>query len=129
MLFHSFANQDERRKFGGSAFIEFQYCTYKSTTKLKKIVNKHEYWTDSSLYVHVDDIERFHSDYGDIFYGGTYHDLQSGEVDIYGINYYTPAQLKDIILKVEEKKPLDYETILEWLRNGERFNGFYILGI
>lgn len=77
----------------------------------------------------MDDIECFCSDYGDIFYGGTYHNLHSGEVDIYGINYYTPVQLKGIILKIEEKKPLDYQVILEWLKNGEQFNGFYILGI
>lgn len=129
MIFHSFANQDERRKFGGSAFIELQYCTLKSKTKLAKVVNKHGYWRDSSLYIYMDDIECFCSDYGDIFYGGTYHNLHSGEVDIYGINYYTPVQLKGIILKIEEKKPLDYQVILEWLKNGEQFNGFYILGI
>ncbi|MGN0771559.1 MAG: hypothetical protein ACI4MI_03115 [Christensenellales bacterium] len=99
MIFHSFANQEERRKFGGSAFIELQYCT----TKHVKVVNKHGYWRDSSLYIYVDDIESFCCDYGDIFYGGTYHNLHSGEVDISGMNYYTPVQLKGIILKIEEK--------------------------
>ena len=37
MIFHSFKNQNERRTFGGSAFIEIQYCTQKSGTELKKI--------------------------------------------------------------------------------------------
>ena len=26
MLFHTFKSQEERRKFGGSAFIEIQFC-------------------------------------------------------------------------------------------------------
>lgn len=128
-MFHSFKNQDERRKFGGSAFIELQYCTLRSGTTLKKIVKSPKYWLDSSLYIYVDDIQSFCLNYGEIFFGGTYQNLQSGGVDVYGINYYSPTQLKDIIMKIEEQKPLEYAIILEWLKNAENFNGFYILGI
>ncbi|MGN0813865.1 MAG: hypothetical protein ACI4MH_01380 [Candidatus Coproplasma sp.] len=119
MIFHSFENQEERRKFGGSAFIELQYCTLKPETGIKKTVKSHGYWADSSLYIHADDIDRFCSCYGEIF----------GKFDVYGVNYYTPAQVKDFVLKIEEIKPMDYEIILNWLKNCEHFNGFYILGI
>ena len=129
MIFHSFKNQDARRTFGGSAFIEMQYCTQKLGTKLKKIVNAHGYWIDSSLYIYIDDIESFLSNYEEIFYGGTYQNLHSGKVDIFGVNYYSPERLKNTLLKIEEQKPLEYTVILEWLKNGENFNGFYILGI
>lgn len=84
---------------------------------------------DDSLYIYVDDIDDFLSDYAEIFYGGTYQNLHSGKVDIYGVNYYSPAQLKSILPKIEEQKPLDHAVISEWLKNGENLNGFYILGI
>ncbi len=129
MIFHSFKNQNERRTFGGSAFIEIQYCTQKSGTELKKIVNTSRHWIDNSLYIYFDDIDSFFANYKKIFYEGTYQNLHSGEVDIFGINYYSSEQLKNILLKIEEQKPLDYMVIVEWLKNGENFNGFYILGI
>ena len=37
MLFHKFKNQEERRAFGGSSFIEIQYCTLFETTDIKVI--------------------------------------------------------------------------------------------
>ena len=131
MIFHSFANQEERRNFGGTAFMELQYCTLRPETEIKKIVGvgAHGNWMDSSLYIYLDDIECFCSNYGDIFYGGTYNNLHKGRLDINGINYYTPAQAKEILLKIEGKKPLDYEVISEWLKNGKQYNGFYVLGV
>lgn len=131
MIFHSFANQEERQNFGGAAFMELQYCTLRPETEIKKIVGvgAHGNWMDSSLYIYLDDIECFCSNYGDIFYGGTYNNLHQGRLDINGINYYTPAQAKEILLKIEGKKPLDYEVISEWLKNGKQYNGFYVLGV
>ena len=131
MIFHSFANQEERKNFGGTAFMELQYCTLRPETEIKKIVGvgAHGNWMDSSLYIYLDDIESFCSNYGDIFYGGTYNNLHQGMLDINGINYYTPAQAKEILLKIEGKKPLDYEVISEWLKNGKQYNGFYVLGV
>ena len=131
MIFHSFANQEERENFGGTAFMELQYCTLRPETEIKKIVGvgAHGNWMDSSLYIYLDDIECFCSNYGDIFYGGTYNNLHQGRLDINGINYYTPAQAKEILLKIEGKKPLDYEVISEWLKNGKQYNGFYVLGV
>lgn len=128
MLFYSFKNQDERRKYG-SAFMELQYCTLNSKTELKKIVKLHGCWVDSSLYIYIDDIGSFCSIYGEIFYGGTYANLLNGKIDIYGVNYYSPEQLTEIIDKIEEQKPLHCEVLLEWLKKGLEYNGFYILGI
>lgn len=130
-MFHSFKNKDERRQFGGSAFIEIQYCKLKSKTRIKKIVSIRsvDNWQDDSLYIHVADIEDFYSNYKDIFIDGTYNNLKKGEIDLYGINYYSPQQLIEIIDRIEKLKPQDYKIILKWLKQGFNYNGFYILGI
>lgn len=36
LMFYRFENQEMRRNFGGSAFIEIQYCKLKPETKTKK---------------------------------------------------------------------------------------------
>ena len=61
MLFHSFNTQDERRAFGGSDFLELQFCEHKSGTSIKRIVNKIENWRNDSLYVSGDDMDTFYS--------------------------------------------------------------------
>lgn len=130
-MFHTFKNREDRRAFGGSAFIEILYCKLKPNTRIKKIVsiNAIDYWQDDSLYVYVDDIEEFFSNYKDIFNNGVYNNLKKGEIDMYGINYYSSQQLNEIIDKIEKQKPLDYSVLLEWLKQGINYNGFYILGI
>ena len=130
-MFQSFKNEEDRREFGGTAFIEIQYCKLKQNTQIKKIVSLRaiDYWQDDSLYVYVDDINAFFNNYKDILNGGIYGNLKSGEVDLYGVNYYSPQQLTEIIDKIEKQKPLGYEAFLEWLKRGINYNGFYILGI
>ena len=91
-IFHSFANQEERQNFGGTAFMELQYCTLRPETEIKKIVGvgAHGNWMDSSLYIYLDDIESFCLNYGDIFYGGTYNNLHKGlsvQMDTTNLNY------------------------------------------
>ncbi len=39
MLFHTFNSQEERRAFGGSMFIELQFCKLPVGTKDKKIIS------------------------------------------------------------------------------------------
>lgn len=39
LLFHTFGSQEERRKFGGSCFIEIQYCRLPENTQLEKIIS------------------------------------------------------------------------------------------
>lgn len=120
-MFLSFKNNAERRKYGGSAFIEIQYCELPRDISLKKAValKNIKDWNEKSLYVYVDDIDDFYSDYSDIF----------PDVDLYGINYYSPIQLEQIIDKIENNKPRDADVLLKWLQEAYRYNGIYILGI
>ena len=120
-MFQKFNNRNMRIAYGGTAFIEFQYCKLKSGTKLSKItaLSSIRHWQDDSLYVHVGDMEHFISDYKDIFDG----------VDCTGINYYSPEQLKEIVKKLAEQKPFDYAVLLDWLQHGSDYNGVYIFGI
>ena len=129
MLFHLFNNQDERRAFGGSDFLELQFCEHKSGTSIKRIVNKTENWRNDSLYISGDDMDIFYKCYKDVFKNGTYNNLKSGEIDSCGINYYSPEQVEEMIKIIEETKPTDYKTVLDWLVKAKEFNGVYILGV
>ena len=55
MLFLKFSSQDERRAYGGSAFIELQFCKLPPATPIKKIiaVDSIENWKNDSLYVNL----------------------------------------------------------------------------
>ena len=130
-MFLQFANIDERRKYGGSAFVELQYCKLPTSTKLKKLVavKSINNWQDDSLYIYLDDIDKFYTEYKDIFSGGIYGDLKTDDFDLNGINYYPQEQIIDILEKIKTNKPLDYETLLQWLNKNTNKNGIYILGI
>ena len=129
MLFHVFSSQEERRTFGGSAFIEVQYCKMPYKTKTKKIVavNSIKNWQNDSLY--INDEATFYQEYSNIFTCGIYNNLKSGIVDIFGINYYEPSLVDSIITKLHKNKPIDYMILVEWLTKAKEYNGFYILGI
>lgn len=129
MLFHIFSSQEERRIFGGSEFIEIQYCKLPYGTKPQKIVavNSINHWQNDSLY--VDDEDAFYQEYSHVFNCGIYNNLRSGTVDIFGINYYAPSLVDSIIIKLQIDKPSDYITLIEWLTKSKEYNGFYILGI
>lgn len=129
MLFHRFNNQEERRMFGGSDFLELQFCQHKSGTSIKRIVNKIENWHNASLYISGDDMDTFYKCYKDVFKNGTYNNLKSGDIDFFGINYYSPEQVEEMIKTIEEKKPKDYIIVLEWFNKAKEFNGIYILGV
>ncbi len=130
MLFHKFTSQDERRECNGSDFIEIQYCRLKRDSKIKKIISIDaiENWKDDSLYISGDDIEIFFSQYNVIFDNGIYNNEESGVVDMFGINYYSPEQSNIIVKKLLKQQPLDYKILLIWLKEVEKYNGFYILG-
>ena len=102
-MFHIFENNQDRRQFGGSAFIEIQYCRLSSNTKLKKIVsvNSIRNWVEDSLYIFVDDIDSFIASYGSIFNMGNYNKEKKGFVDVYGINYYTVFRLFFSMVKIK----------------------------
>lgn len=120
MLFHVFSSQQQRRSFGGSAFVEIQRCKLPDGTSEKKLVslNSISHWQNDSLYIHLDDLETFQRLYAPIF-----------DCDIYGINYYPPSMIDLFIKKLHQIKPLSYEQLSAWLNEAKNYNGFYILGI
>lgn len=131
MLFHTFSSQDERRKFNGSDFCEIQFCRLPKRTKLEIIVaiDSISHWLDDSLYVSGDDANLFLEEYSDIFNGGIYNNLETGAIDLYGINYYRPDLIGTIIVKLREARPADHEKLVRWLNEAKKYNGFYILGV
>lgn len=128
-MFYTFDSQEERRNFGGSAFVEMQFCKLPSGTEIGKtvcvdsIIN----WQNDSLYIKDENL--FYEQYSHIFDCGVYNNLKKGTVDIYGINYYASDLIDSIKEKLYETKPMDYEILIEWLNKAEKYNGFYILGI
>ncbi len=128
-MFCRFRDQDERRAFGDGDFYELQFCRYPAGTPIKRIVDGAERWRDDSLYIPGDDMALFDREYGGIFTGGTYANLQTGPWDWCGINYYDPALTERIIAEVWERKPLESTKLLLWLYEARNCNGFYLLGV
>ena len=130
MLFHTFDSQEERSIYGDSAFIEIQYCNMPLQTTIKELVavGNIQHWKNDSLYVHMDDDHIFYQAYGHVFDCGTYNNLKTGIVDLYGINYYAPTLIESIVEKLNTAKPEDYEILVAWLAKAKSCNGFYILG-
>ena len=126
-----FKSQEERRNFGGSAFIEIQHCKLPESTKLEKIISVKEvsHWENDSLYVSGDDMNLFYEQYKDIITGGVYNNGKNGVMDLYGINFYSREKADLIIKGIEDEKPMEYEILLRWLKSGIDYIGFYILGM
>ncbi len=131
MLFHMFKSQEERRNFGGSNFIEIQHCKLPESTKLEKIISVKEvsHWENDSLYVSGDDMNLFYERYKDIITGGVYNNCKSGNMDLYGINFYSREKADLIMNRIEKEKPQEYEILLRWLKSGTDYIGFYVLGV
>ena len=62
MLFHTFDTQEERRNYGGSAFIEMQFCNMSTQATTKELVDvgNIQNWKNDSLYVYIDDDKAFY---------------------------------------------------------------------
>ena len=131
MLFHTFNSQQERRVYGGSAFIEIQFCKCPIGTAVKELVavDSINNWQNDSLYVYIDDDNTFYREYSSIFDCGIYNNLKSGTVDLYGINYYPPSLTDILIEKIHKDTPIDHQVMIEWLNKAKKYNGFYILGL
>lgn len=119
MLFHVFNSQEERRTYGGSAFIEIQFCKLSANRKVTERValRSIQHWQNDSLY--VDDEDLFYNEYHCIF----------DAMDIFGMNYYGPESINPVIEKIITAKPMEYEVLVEWLNKAKEYNGFYILGL
>lgn len=127
MLFLRFCSHEERRNYGGSSFIELQFCKLPPGTKSKKLVRDISFWCNDSLYVYDDHI--FFQEYRHFFDNGIQNNLRKGPLDIYGVNYFAPVLVGPIIDQLLSEKPKEYEILVSWLTDAKKYNGFYILGL
>lgn len=129
MLFHKFDSQEERRDYGGSAFLEMQFCRLLAGTGIGTLVAVDSIvnWLNDSLY--ISDENLFYEEYSRIFDCGVYNNGRTGPVDVYGINYYGPEQIDLLLARIQETEPEDWQVLTEWLKEARKYNGFYILGI
>ena len=116
---------DEER--AGTAYYEFQYC--KKEGSLKTLEQGNGYWGKDSLLVHIDDENAFFENYGNYL---SFPDSQkdTGEIDYFGVNYYTKEQTLSILERIKENQPRECEVLQAWLEKAAtEYNGFYFLGI
>lgn len=128
-MFLSFESMNKSREYGGSDFLEFQFCRLPENAADKEKVNTDNlrFRLDDSLYVY-DDVQFFNA-YSHIFADGLYANLQRGVIDICGINYYDEALTEKILDMVMTEKPPCHDRLTEWLKKAREYNGFYILGM
>ncbi len=130
-MFHSFSSQADRRKSGGSDFLELQFCRMPPETAIEKIiaVDNIFHWSDDFLYISGDDTNVFLNAYSHILGCGIYNNLKTGVADPSGINYYKPGSIDAIAARLLENKPADYKKLAAWLSAAKKYNGFYLLGV
>ncbi|MBP5384511.1 MAG: hypothetical protein J6Y57_06010 [Lachnospiraceae bacterium] len=126
-MFLKFASQDERKEYGGTCFIELQFCNLPESTPAEKILDHDELWRNDSLYVYGD--SPLYAEYKNIFGKGIYSNMSEGLFDYYGITYYKPELIDGIVDRAQEYKPDGYEILIDWLKDAKQYNGFYILGM
>ena len=134
-MFLKFDSQDDRRKYGGSCFVELQFCKLPRESSLKEILGGIEYWRDDSLYVHGD--SPIYQEYKDIFgFGILDNGVEDGEENVeeglfnyYGVTYYKPELIDEIIERARDARPDGYATLIAWLEEAKQYNGFYISGL
>lgn len=122
-MFMKFENQETRKEKYGSAFLELAYCKLDNKTTIKKKLNIKNLpnWQNDSLYVYVDDLDSFYSDYNKVF-GINYDEL-------FSIKYYSTDEVGKIIERLNSEKPTEFQILVSWLNFAMTYNGFYILGI
>ena len=131
MLFHTFRAQEERRRFGGTDFMEMQYCKLPLDLLQKKRVSvqKIEHWKNDSLYISGDDVDAFFVYYGQIITNGLFGNGKIGPIDPFGINFYAREQVDPMMKRIKDERTPDYNILLGWFEAGEAYGGFYLLGI
>lgn len=125
MLFYRFDSQEERRRVGGSCFLELQNLPAGAPPEEQPADLCR--WQSNSLY--AADENEFYRLYGAIFTGGRYPNGESGAVDLCGVNYYDEAARQRILTRLTLERPPEYEVLAAWLRQGEGGSGFVLLGI
>ena len=113
----------------GSAYFEFQYC--KKSLPVKKLVKAGGYgcWEEDSILVHIDNDVIFFKNYRK-YLEPTNAPNGTNEFCYYGVNYYTKEQTAQIVERIKEDKPPEYEVLIKWLERAVTdYNGFYFMGI
>ena len=118
-----FENQETRREKYGTAFLELSYCKLDNKATLKKKLKSKNLpnWQNDSLYVYVDDLDSFYSEYNKVF-GISYDEL-------FWTRYYSTEEVSKVIERVNIEKPSEFQILVNWLNLAMTYNGFYILGI
>ena len=57
MLFHIFNSQKERREFGGSDFIEMQYCKLEQGSEIEKVKAELKQFTNKKLLIDIKEVK------------------------------------------------------------------------
>lgn len=112
-MFLKFESQDERREYGGSCFVEFQFCMMPEGTQQDRIFHSIDHWRDDSLYVHGD--SPLFSIYKEILGTGIHPNMTEGYFDYYGVTYYAPDKIEPIIGRLLSAKPEGYDVLNKWL--------------
>jgi hypothetical protein len=85
------------------ALCFWSYNTAKWTAKRVVEVRSISHWKNDSLYVYIDDMDSFSQSYSDIFMDGLYGNMEHGNIDVHGINYYSPTQVVAFIEAIKQR--------------------------
>lgn len=122
-----FIGNAERKKRGGSAFYEFQFCRREGDA-LTQVRSPYSYRQEDSLYFHMDYEDIFDREYREIFQEPTNPD-GGRRFDPDGVNYYTKEQTQTIIGEIKARCPFECQNLLPWLERAAEYNGFYLMGL
>jgi hypothetical protein len=122
-----FYNKDESNIVQGP-LLELQYCKEKLSAD-EVIKHGYHHWGQDSYYMQDGFTGSFIKLYADVLGNGTYANMKEGPIDNWGVNYYGPEKIDEIIDKANELKPLEYEFFVKWLEEAKNYNGFFILGV
>jgi len=82
---------EEINTYNSTAFMEIQFCKLSDINSVKKKFRAKniKHWVPDSLYVYHSDLDKFLVAYGEIFVNGEYGNQKTGNIDPYGVTYYS----------------------------------------
>jgi len=118
-------------KGNNTDYIEFQICKSNLDEKIESLIKvpNISFNAESSLYLDFVDYEKFLKEYGTYFNNGVHSNLEEGQLDPYGVNYFSLDKTMKIIELISKDKPFEFEKIITFLLDAIDNNGFYVLGI
>ena len=116
-----------KKEKGSSAYYEFSFC--KKDMSIDKLTKRgYEHRSEDSLLLHIDNDSRFFEHYMKYFENPHSPD-GTGRFYCAGVNYYTAVETKEILSRIEKDAPPYSAPLISWLREAEKYNGFFFLGI